>query len=113
MRKIATVLVLLLAAGTSAATASLGSTAPSLRVVKHSPVVVRGARFHPAERVTVRAPALRAVRIVHANASGTFRVRLGVPPSDRCSFAIVARGASGDRAQAKVRAMCPYAAPVP
>ena len=111
MKTIATVLVLVVAAGAQAAGASLGRTDPSLRVVKHSPVVVRGARFHPAERVTVRAPALHAVRVVHTTATGTFRARLGRPPTDRCSFAIVAVGARGDRAQAKVHAMCPYGLP--
>ncbi len=111
MKTIATVLVLLVAAGAQAAGASLGRTDPSLRVVKHSPVVVRGAHFHPAERVTVRAPALHAVRVVHTTATGTFRARLGRLPTDRCSFAIVAVGARGDRAQAKVSAMCPYGSP--
>jgi hypothetical protein len=110
-KKIATALVLPVAAGTLAVGASLGSTGPSLRVVKHSPVVVRGARFHPGERVTVKAPALRVVRVVHATTIGTFRARLGRPPTDRCSFAILAVGARGDRAQSKVRAMCPYRLP--
>jgi hypothetical protein len=110
-QKIAIAAVLLVAAGTLAAGASLGSTGPSLRVVKHSPVVVRGARFHPAERVTVKSPALQVVRIVHTTTTGTFRARLGRPPTDRCSFAIVAVGARGDRATARVPAMCPYGLP--
>jgi len=111
MKKIAAVLVLLVAAGTAVAGASLGSTGPSLRVVKHSPVVVRGVRFHPTERVKVKAPALNVVRVVRTTTSGTFRARLGRPPTDRCSFAIVAVGVLGDRAQAKVHAMCPYGLP--
>jgi hypothetical protein len=110
-KKIVTALVLLVAAGTLAAGASLGSTGPSLRVVEHSPVVVRGARFHPGERVTVRAPALQVVRVVHSTTIGTFRARLGRPPTDRCSFAIVAVGAKGDRATARVPSMCPYGLP--
>ena len=110
-KNIATALVLLVAAGTLVAGASLGSTGPSLRVVKHSPIVVRGARFHPGERVTVRAPALDVVRVVHTTVTGRFRAGLGRPPTDRCSFAIVAVGARGDRAEAKVRAMCPYGLP--
>lgn len=110
-KKIATALMLLVAAGTLAVGVSLGSIGPSLRVVKHSPVVVRGARFHPGERVTVKAPALNVVRVVRTTSIGTFRARLGLPPKDRCSFAIVAVGARGDRAAAKVRAMCPYGLP--
>jgi hypothetical protein len=106
MRKIATVLVLLLAAGTQVG-ASLGSSTPTLRVVERNPLVVRGVHFHPAERVTVRAR--HVVRVVHTSATGVFRARLRALPTDRCSFGIVAVGARGDRAQLRVRAMCPPA----
>lgn len=107
MRIIATVLVLLVAAGTQVAGASLGRTAPTIRVMNYTPLVVRGAHFHAAERVTVRA--LHVVRVVRTTASGTFRVRFGALSTDRCSLAIVAVGARGDRAQIKARSMCPPA----
>jgi hypothetical protein len=106
MRKIATAL-LLLVIGVPVAGASLGRTAPSLRVVHRRPLVVRGAHFRPAERVRVRT--LRNVRVVHTTASGAFRVSLGPVPTDRCSFGILAVGAHGDRAQVRARAMCPPA----
>jgi hypothetical protein len=106
MRRIATAL-LLLVIGVPVAGASLGRTTPSLRVVHRTPLVVRGAHFRPAETVTVHAA--RKVRVVHATATGTFRVRLGSVLTDRCSFAIVAVGAHGDRAQVRARAMCPPA----
>jgi hypothetical protein len=106
MRKIATAL-LLLAVGVPAAGASLGRTAPSLRIVRRTPLVVRGAHFRPAEKVTVRAP--RTVRIVDTTATGAFRVSLAPVPADRCSFRVAAVGAHGDRAQVRARAMCPPA----
>jgi hypothetical protein len=106
MRRIATAL-LFLATGVPVAGASLGRTAPSLRVVHRMPLVVRGTRFRPAERVTVRAPGTD--RVVHTTAAGAFRVHLGSVPTDRCSFGISAVGAYGDRAQVRARAMCPPA----
>ena len=74
MRRVAIALLLLvavalaLAAGTALARPP---ATPALRVVKRTPLVVRGANFHSTERVTLRAPSV--VRVVHTTASGVFR----------------------------------------
>lgn len=111
MRNVATALVLLFMAGTLAPGVALARTSaspgPSLRVVTRTPLVVRGANFHPSERVTLRAP--RAVGVVRTTAAGAFRAGLGALATDRCSFTLVAVGARGDRALVRVfgpRAMC-------
>jgi hypothetical protein len=99
MRRIAIALVLFVL-GTQAAGASLGHAAPTLRVVTRHPVVVRGAHFRAAERVTVRVR--HVVRVVHSTETGAFRVRLGTP-TDRCTSWIVAVGARGDSARVMLR----------
>lgn len=108
MRRVAIALLLLVAVALAAGTALARPPAtPALRVVERTPLVVRGANFHSTERVTLRA--LGVVRVVHTTASGVFRTRLGAAPTDRCSFLVVAVGASGDHARARVfppRAMC-------
>jgi len=65
---------------------------------------VAGAHFRPAERVTVTAGAVR--RTVRTSPVGAFRADLGPVTFDRCSTAIVAVGARGDRAEIPARAMC-------
>jgi len=108
MINIATAFVLAVVSAAHAVAGSVGGSGPTLRFVERHPLVVRGVGFHPSERVTVRAP--NVVRVVRTSATGVFRADLGVLPADRCSVGIVARGALGDRAQLKVRAMCPPAA---
>ncbi len=120
MRRVAIALLLLVAVALAAGTALARPPATSaLRVVERTPLVVRGANFHSTERVTLRAPGV--VRVVHTTASGVFRTRLGAAPTDRCSFLIVAVGASGDHAQARVfprvrcarpRSRCRYVGPL-
>jgi hypothetical protein len=103
MRKIATALIVL----ATAAQAAGAVVAPTLRIVTTDPLVVRGAHFRAAERVTVKGPSV--TRVVHTTASGTFRANLGVVPTDRCSMPmrIVATGALGDKAVfLPARAMC-------
>ena len=109
MRRVVIALVLLVVGAAAAGVAFARTTAPAptLRVVERTSLVARGANFHSTERVTLRAPGV--VRVVHTTAAGGFRVRLGEAPTDRCSFSILAVGAHGDQAQARVfrpRTMC-------
>ena len=75
MRRVAIALLLLVAVALAAGTALARPPAtPALRVVKRTPLVVRGANFHSTERVTLRAPGV--VRVVHtASTSGVFGPR--------------------------------------
>jgi hypothetical protein len=101
MRRIATTVIVL----ATAAQAAGAAVAPTIRVVTTEPLVVRGNNFKAVERVTVKGPSL--TRVVRTTANGTFRVNLGVAPTDRCSMRIVATGALGDKAVIlPARAMC-------
>jgi hypothetical protein len=77
--------VLVLPVGSSAAT-----SAASLRLLDHSPAVVRGTGFKPGERVTVRAYVTSGTRsrALDATRAGTFTVQ----------FALSAGGCAGARA---------------
>jgi hypothetical protein len=62
------------------------------------PVAVHGARFGPAERVTVRIAAAGAVRVhvVRATAAGTFTTVFTAVSLERCSpYFVTARGSRG------------------
>jgi hypothetical protein len=105
MRRIVVISVLFLVLVPAAA----ATTAPSLRLVTTTPLVVKGVNFHPGERVTVRVGTAKVV--VRAGVAGTFSVNLGAPLVDRCSSGIVAAGARGDQAALFLRAMCAPASP--
>jgi len=91
MRRIATGL-LVFAAATQTAGAVAG---PTIRVVRANPLVVRGAHFKAAERVTVQGPSV--TRVVRTTAFGTFRVVLGTAPADRCSMRKIGRASCRER----------------
>ena len=105
MRRIVLISALLLVLAPVAAAAA----SPSLRLVTTTPLVVKGAYFHPGERVIVRFGATKIV--VRAGVTGTFRASLGAPLADRCSSGIVAAGMRGDQAALFLRAMCAPASP--
>jgi hypothetical protein len=106
------VLIVLAVAGCLAAAASGGRVAPQLRVVSRTPVTVAGSHFAARERVTVRIGADKAhVRVVRADAKGSFTVRFAVT-SDICNdtLIVIATGATGDSARFKGNARaCPPA----
>jgi len=105
VRRIVLISALLLVLAPVAAAAA----SPSLRLVTTTPLVVKGAYFHPGERVIVRFGATKIV--VRAGVTGTFRASLGAPLADRCSSGIVAAGTRGDQAALFLRAMCAPASP--
>ena len=77
------------------------ASAPTLRVVTQTPLVVRGVAFRPSERVTVTALTLIGPRrvVVRATRAGGFRasLRLVGRPCGR-AFTVRALGAMGSRA---------------
>ncbi|HET9243981.1 MAG TPA: hypothetical protein VFN99_11110 [Gaiella sp.] len=82
------------------------ASAPTLRVVTETPLVVRGTAFRPSERVTVTALTLLGPErvVVRASRLGTFRARLRelAQPCGR-AFAVRAVGARGSRAALSLR----------
>ena len=97
-------LLTLFLAAALVAPASLGATAPTLRIVHTKPFVVSGAHFRAHERVVVTLDtATRHLRRVVTDASGSFLADFGVIAFGRCAgFGLSAVGASGDRAVAKI-----------
>jgi len=103
MRRTALTTAVLVAA--LAPTATAATARPALRVLTHSPLLVAGSHFRPAERVTVVAGGRRIV--VRTTAAGLFRASFGQIAYDRCSMGIAAFGARGDRAVLPAKPECP------
>jgi hypothetical protein len=93
---LAAVLVALLPAAAGAARAK-----PLVRPIDRDPLVVRGLRFLPAERVTVRVAVRGGTRLsktVKAGASGAFTVRFVSLRLGACAvFTVSASGSRGSR----------------
>jgi hypothetical protein len=91
--------------------ASATAPSPSLRIVRTAPLAVRGSHFAAAELVTIRVigKSTLARKRVRTGPLGGFTVAFPTLMFDPCTIsAIVATGASGSRAQLKVRpAQCP------
>jgi hypothetical protein len=101
MRQVGVILTLTVGLALASASASgAAATRPTLRVVDRAPVVIRGAGFAPAERVTVVFIARsRMTRRVTATTGGTFVARFRVVLG-RCSrYSIQAFGSTGSRAR--------------
>jgi hypothetical protein len=84
------------------ATAGASATKqPWLRVVRASPLVLRGGAFVPGERVrlTLGVGKVRFVRTTTADANGSFTARFGLAAVDPCHGMIVvtATGSRGSR----------------
>jgi hypothetical protein len=97
-------IVLIASIAAVAAPAAGAVTAPSVRVVTRTPLVVAGAHFRAHERVSVTSGTAKAV--VQTGVAGTFRVNLGSVLADRCSFRVVAVGARGEHVVLPVRYEC-------
>ena len=73
-----------------------------MRVIDRDPVVVRGLRFLPSERVTVRVAVRggpRVAKTVRAGAGGGFTTRFASLSLGQCAaFTVSATGARGSRA---------------
>ena len=102
MRIVGVIVVALVAAGGAHATAA---APPALRLVGQQPLVVRGERFEPGERVVVTALTLVGPRrsVVRASPVGRFGVtfRLANQPCGK-AFAVRAVGGLGSRATLSV-----------
>jgi hypothetical protein len=93
-----------LAVSVMAASAGAGTQAvPRLELVGSTPVVVRGAHFHPGERVRVTATtSSRHVASTRTTAAGSFRVAFSELYVGRCAtLRVVAVGSLGDTAHLK------------
>lgn len=93
-------LLLLTLAGLLAAPAGAVGR-PMLSTLATEPVAVHGARFRPAELVTVRIAAAGSVRVhvVRATASGSFTTTFTAVSLERCApYFVIARGSRGSTA---------------
>jgi hypothetical protein len=81
-----------------------GGTAPTLRLVRTSPVVVAGSHFRAGERVTVTLVVTkRIVRHVTASQTGSFTIGYGGIQLGHCAgFSLSAVGSAGSRAVVKL-----------
>jgi hypothetical protein len=75
--------------------------APSLRLVRKTPLTVRGEEFRPAERVRLRAMLNRGT-VATANGHGSFVAQFGAPKT-RCDLVrVIAVGSEGSHAVLKL-----------
>ena len=97
-----TIAALLLAiTGTAAAMSPATTpTRPALALADLDPITLRGVRFKPGERVTIRSDGVARTR--RASAAGQFVIAF--PLGDPCDFSATAIGARGSRATYKLPA---------
>jgi hypothetical protein len=97
MRLLIASLVLLTTAGAAGAVVS----PPHLQIEGKSPLVVAGRGFGPSEQITLRVSGGNVPRHLHADADGSFHVRLTSLRTFRCvGLIVVASSASGRVASA-------------
>jgi hypothetical protein len=94
---------------TSGSTATY--SAPTLRLITTSPLVVRGRHFRPGETVRVVADAgkTKRVRATRPSATGSFRVSFGAMHADRCTEGLLIT-ATGPRERAVLKLPSPECA---
>jgi hypothetical protein len=106
MRLLATSLSVLAAGAPvvlASATPAGAGISPHLQIEGTAPLVVAGSGFGPSEQITLRVSGGNLPRILHANAGGSFQVRLTSLHTFRCSgLIVVAAGASGQSASARL-----------
>ncbi|MGE5273032.1 MAG: hypothetical protein ACM3QU_04565 [Verrucomicrobiota bacterium] len=106
-------LALLLTGAALLAPPAVASGAAVLRAVGTAPLTVRGARFLPSERVTVRVlvPGPVRVHVIRASAGGTFTTTFTAVSLRRCArYVILARGSKGS--SATLRRIFPACSPL-
>lgn len=113
MRKLLLTVLLALVVAVAAIGSALGNTAkPKLRVLDRAPLRVAGNGFHKQERIRLTVSADGTWRkTIRASSIGSFSTQFAEVAVDRCTGAVViARGATGATATAKVMPMaCPPA----
>ena len=89
---------------TSAALSSAQRLKPRLRLADASPLTLKGTHFRARERVRITVSASETqTRVVRTARNGSFTAQFPDLVISRCSgFAVLAVGASGDRASMKV-----------
>ncbi len=100
MRFVTIAALLLAITGTAAAMSPATSTRPALVLADLDPITLRGVRFKPGERVTIRSDGVARAR--RASAAGQFVIAF--PQGDPCDFSATAIGARGSRATYKLPA---------